>query len=488
MKKLESKSKSIFRISALLLVLAIGLCTGCKKEEENPSQEASGDVKAGTFCVGYSRKEIEPSDSVPLGGYGNTLTRMSEGFIDGYIYTDCTAITGENGETILLFVSDAIRQAKAITESARIAISNATGVPKDHIYFNASHSHSTPDNTKTSYAAIQRYDEKWVEQMTKAAIEAMADRSESTMWTGTSNVQGLNFVRHYLLADGTWAGDNFGHMDKSTPVAHETDADTEMRGLCFKREGKKSILLCNWQCHPHIWTKTNLNVSPDFVGWFRTEAENTIGDIYVDYVNGFGGNINERSSISGEMPPLDTKIYGGMLAEYAVDIYNSLKQAETGDVAILQERMTANCDHSMDGLIVGARIVANQWEATNDYDSCTKLANEYGLNSPYAASSVISKASLPKSTDFEINAVRLGSVGFITVPFECYDTQGVFIRENSPFDFTLTIGYANESQGYLPAQISFDHGCYERDTTNFEVGTAEKLASRLVEMLVELKK
>ena len=60
-----------------------------------------------TLLVGYGRSEITPTISVPLAGYGNTLTRMSQGVLDPQ-YTSCTAITDANDNTVLLITNDII--------------------------------------------------------------------------------------------------------------------------------------------------------------------------------------------------------------------------------------------------------------------------------------------------------------------------------------------------------------------------------------------
>lgn len=67
-----------------------------------------------------------------------------------------------------------------------------------------------------------------------------------------------------------------------------------------------------------------------------------------------------------------------------------------------------------------------------------------------------------------------------------FDTNGNWLRENSPYETTLFIGYSNAHYGYLPSQYGYEYGCYEADISTFEPGTAEKLMETLLNGLKEM--
>ena len=73
-------------------------------------------------------------------------------------------------------------------------------------------------------------------------------------------------------------------------------------------------------------------------------------------------------------------------------------------------------------------------------------------------------------------------------PFETFDTNGDYVRENSPSKYTMVMGYSNEGRGYLPSAQAYDFGCYESDTAWLARGTGEDLAARFVAILNELYK
>ena len=79
----------------LVLLLGLGACGG------NDAPKLEG------FHVGYGRVDISPEEGVLLGGYSNN-DRFSEGVMDA-LYVTCVALTGEEGNTVLLITCDAIR-------------------------------------------------------------------------------------------------------------------------------------------------------------------------------------------------------------------------------------------------------------------------------------------------------------------------------------------------------------------------------------------
>ena len=124
-----------------------------------------------SFKAGFGRVNITPSYSVPLAGYGNTLTRMSTGFAS-YLYVTCVAVTDANDQTVLLFSCDLIGLADYYAAELRTAISAATGVPSENIMLACTHTHSGPD-IRDTVTREHPYYAFFREQLVKAAAEAM---------------------------------------------------------------------------------------------------------------------------------------------------------------------------------------------------------------------------------------------------------------------------------------------------------------------------
>ena len=83
--------------------------------------------------------------------------------------------------------------------------------------------------------------------------------------------------------------------------------------------------------------------------------------------------------------------------------------------------------------------------------------------------------------------MTIGPVGFVFAPYEMFNSQGVYIKENSICKTTFISTIADDQMGYMPDPFGFQIGCYESLTTRFVAGTGEELAQLFVDMLAQLQ-
>ena len=441
-----------------------------------------GDPADRVFKVGYGKENITPEESVPMGGYGRSDQRMSAGILS-YLWATCVAITDAEGNTILLMSVDLCNSA----EASRIApsISEATGVPVENIVISATHTHSSPDFSYTQIASIPRALEKVHNGLMKAALTAMEDRKPAQMYGASVKTVNMNFVRHYLMNDGTYCGDNFGST-ASGYKAHASEADPTMQLIKFTREGDNDIILTNFQTHPHrTGGSQKFNISADIVGEYRAAMEKDLG-VEVIYFSGAGGNLNPTSRISRENVVSDHVQHGKMLAAYAkCAVYVPLN---TGKVQASKANFEARINHADDAYAAVCADLRARWdrgEITTAQVISLGAAAGIKLNSPYHAGAIRNRANMGVSNTFPIWAYSFGDVGFVAAPYEMFDTNGVYIKENSPFAYTFISTIANKTNGYFPSDYGFSYGCYEVDTTNYVRGSAERLADEYIRMLTE---
>ena len=456
-------------------------------EPEQPEQpeEPEEPKQPGVFQIGYSRANITPSYSVPLAGYGNTSMRMSTG-IQSNLYTTCIAITGSDGTTILQFQNDLISSANWIMKSIRKSISKETEVPESNIMIAATHTHSAPD-INSSEESIVTYREDLKKAMVTCAVAAMADRKPATqMKTGSVAVpvNTLNFVRHYTTEAGVVKGDNFNDLVSSPYTGHTHDADSSMQLIQFSREEGKDVVMVNWQSHPHRGGGSkNYNITADIVGEMRDHFEEETDSLFI-YYTGASGNINPSSRIAKENVTADFYEQGKALADYAVKCYNeSMEVTEFGDPTITYQSYAGTVNHTEDHLVDEALLVQQEWTTNNDFIAAVTLANQYGINSPYHANAIINKSKKGETMDVKMYAYSIGDVAFITAPYEMFDENGVYVKENSPFAMTFVITCCNDTMCYIPSIEGYNNQCYGANTGYFIPGTGETLAKEYVSML-----
>lgn len=433
--------------------------------------------------VGVARTDISPEESVPLAGFGRSSTRMSVGVSDP-LSADCLAFTDETGSTMLVFSMDQGNM-YAPLPSFREDVAAATGLDKSQVMFCATHTHSAPHLSNDNEPTISRYAEKLRRCLVECAVQAMADRRDATVATGSIRTRNMNFVRRYILADGTYAGDNYGHPGLSPIVAHESEADPMLQVVKFTRDGGKDIVMTNFQGHPHKGAKYKFyHATSDLVYYFRQQLEHDTG-CHAVYFSGSSGNVNCSSRIPEENITADYMEHGRALAGYALEALKALRPVEGGQVKHLQHFYEGKCNHLEDHKLEQAKIVVERWKSgVTNKESIAGLEDLF--SSPYHASAVITKAARPMTMDVELNGLCFGDVSMVFAPFELYSELGQLIKEGSPFDTTFVCCYSNALFSYMPTKLAFEHGGYGPGACRFEPGTGEILVDRFTDILKQL--
>ena len=437
---------------AVLMVFGLLACGGETAENNevaatNEDSAASGKAPEGKILVGFGRADLTPSsysgiELVGYGGNGTPPTPMT-GTLDK-VYGTCVAITDSDGETMLIYTLDTLYTTQAEVDEVRQFVQLKTGIPGERVVISATHTHAS-----MTYSQIPDYFNK----MAQAAADALADRAVATIYAGHTDIQNMNYVRHYVTQDGTVVGDNFSKAVSATNprVSHTTEADKDMPMIHFKREGdKKDILMVNWQAHPKVGSTAETAsglaqrsmLSADFIGWARMAVEKQL-DCHFAYYTGGAGNLNGIGWLDGERaqtPELVNK-YGEELARQLIEGMANMKEVNAGKVQVSQQ----------------------QFEVVPLVSTATKV--------------------------MEITAIRVGDLAFTTVPFEMFDTNGKWIKENSPCETTFVMTCAHMVRHeYIPAEYMWDYDtgsetAYELTSCKHERGTAERVSEELVNML-----
>lgn len=481
--------KRVFTL-LLLAVMVVGLF-GCGKEQAQ--QQASAGVAEGGFRVGYCRVNITPEERVGLGGYSNTAFRTMESIGDD-MYATAVAFTDENDNTVIMINTDLLRSYQEYNSATQERIAAAVGIPAEQVIITCNHSHSVPD-LYYSAPETERYKEMVYNRIVDAAIAAMEDRKPATLYTGSIEAEGLNFVRHYW-AENIYTGervmitDNYGDATNTQYVGHAAEADPTLHMIRIAREGERDILFTNWRAHPH-WTggTTKYVLSSDYVGPFRDSLE-AMADADVVYFQGAAGNINEKSRINSENKSTDYRAHGNYLAEYAYECYqNNLTETASGEIKFTQINYQGVQREKPDyQLYVMAKQVNALWSQTGSSSQSLAGIDKSVIHSVYHASAIAGHYTrTEEACQMLISAISIGdTIGFVTFPGEAYDTIAEYVEENSPYDFNIFLGYAVQHLGYLPNEAAWEYGCYEVDITRWAQGFDRILQDQYITMLDEL--
>ena len=417
-------------VSMLLCLLMLLSFAGCAPEEDTPATQ---------LLVGYGRASIVPEFAMPLQGYNTDANRYFNNVADP-IYVTALAFTDENDNTVILMQFDL-----ADCDNGEVAwgmkdISKAYGIPKDNILVSATHTHSAPTVNGGNSPLAEDWGDFLCEQMVTAATQAMESRLPAEIYAASIETVGLSFIRHYVMEDGSIAGSNFGSIETGRAVRHTQSLDSELQMLRFKRQGGKDIVLANFQCHPNrAGSGTDLNLTSDIVGPMTTYVEEQLNCNFA-YFSGAGGNVSPLSRIGSENITNDYVEQGQALGKYAVLACSNMEKLDSGAVQLTNQDYT------------------------------------------------IERSTGGETVDVSFTAFSIGDVGFVNVPYEMFNSNGKFVKDNSPFDMTIVTTIAYNADGYIPdaATFAYDIVSYEEKKCPYREGCGEEFANFLVELLNQL--
>lgn len=474
--------KVVSVLLVLTMLLAFGACGGAESTTDTSANEAAYDG----LRVGFARENITPDYSVPLGGYGNSSTRMSLGFYD-YIYTSAIALN-IGDDTVIIIENDLQAQVKRVLDEVRQKVSEQTGVPVERVMAGVNHVHSAPDLWNTAEPSIEKYTTWLIEKMVNTAVMAWKDMKPATVTSGDTQVENVNFVRHYTLADGHVRGPNFGLQYNSEKIGHTHEPDKTMQVVKFAQEGGEEIAMINWQSHPQNATSsTDLNITSDTIGAMRSYVEEQTG-CKVFYVLGASGDVMSVSLIESDNVYKDYKQLGQALGKAAQSVLQGdMTALDASQISSVKKVYTGIVDKTEEHKVDAARKIYEQWTLDNNYEAAVEAGKPYDINSPYHAKGILNRHNMEDTGDLELYAIAIGDLGMVFAPYEMFCENGAYIKEHSPYATTVVCTMANDNFNYIAAEAGFDYNCYEANTCRFVRGTAEALAEEYVSMLNQLK-
>lgn len=430
------------------------------------------------FQVGYGRADITPDYNTHMQG-GDWRNRISTGVLD-HLYATCIALT-VGQDTVLLYTVDLKLVTKNFSEVSRDVISQATGVPRERIFLNATHTHSSVA-IRYGWDRVEEYRAFFNQAAVKAAEEALADRAPCQILAGVTETEGLNFVRHYRTNAGGVCGSNFG--DHSSGYAcHVKEPDRQMQVVKLCREGKKDILMVSFPCHGTFKEGGTL-FSADYIGPARAYAEANC-DCHFAFFQAACGDQTPGSRIPG-LAIKDYEVHGTRVAQAALSA--ELKPLDAGQIKLHTILFTGNTNKkNMDKLEDAKKVLEVAATYGNRSEELKVALKQYGLHSRHEANWLTIRDRVGDTVSMELGVLSIGQLSFVLAPYEMFGEQGRYIKNNTPFPMTFIIGCGDGGYNYLASKEAFDYDCYESQCCFFERGTAEQLADIYLEMLEKVK-
>ena len=267
-------------------------------------------------------------------------------------------------------------------------------------------------------------------------------------------------------------------------MGHLGPNDPYMVLVKLAREGKKDIVLMNWQAHPDDAKEIGFSsLSSGFIGPARDELE-ALSGCHVAYFNGASGNQVRESRIPALAHGLPYDEYGRKLGQMAYAAFDQLQPVSGSDIKVKREMLTVYYNHSEDHKLEQAKeVIASVGKL--EKSKLRALYERYGFATTSHAKGVIHRAHDDKTNQLELNAFRVGPLAVVTNTCETCSNQGLHAKNHSPFEYTMVV---TSNRSYLGAKHAYEYNAYEAvgGAANYAQGTAEAMADKWVEMLCEL--
>ena len=414
------------------------------------------------FKTGYARCIFTPTP--PIGKFTS---------VHDDLYATCVAVN-DGEKTLLLLSIDMKSMSINGNDNLKALISHGTGIPTENIFISVTHTHSV-----TPFGAEIVWTYNSYKKIANMVKEAIADLTDCEMLAGTGKTTGMAWVRRYINSEGYMAAVSPGALFSDPTTRSVSEADDTLQTIRFVREGKKDIVLMNWQGHlAHGEGQIAYQISADMAQYLREDIESGDKDTLIAYFAGASGNLNlnapNKSLVQysdGNSANNHYEVVAHALAKVTLEVIDPSKMTklETGEIKIVKEVYAALMKKDSPEAIAAA-------QARKDAGTNTK-ADDYLL-----------ARNKKESLDLRIAAISFGDLGLVTVPYEMFDNNGVQIKEGSPFKMTFVLTNSDGDYAYMPSTEAWTtYGGYETEATYFANGTAEALVAQYIRLLNSLK-
>ena len=441
------------------------------------------------FSAGFARVAVTPPIGTELSGY--PTKRISDGIIDRL---DLNAVAFSDGTNRAVVISADIINLRAYYELYRLQVAEAAGLHPEAVFIACTHTHTGPFVGKCAYYGI-KYDtfenastyERFVgERLADAAKLALADLAPARISIGRGEAKNISFIRRYRMKDGSChTNPGRGNPDVVAPIG---SPDEMVQLVRIDREGRDSIAIVNFQCHPD--TIGGNKISADWPRVVRETVERAIDGVKCILINGAQGDSNHIcvDASRKDVPRGRDVVYrhmGRVIAGAAIGAWDACEPVPAGKVGYgIATAQVKSHRPAPEEIPEAQRIV--------DLKASGRMAEIPGTGmmkttNLAAASRKIYLKDGPDYFQFPLSAVTVGgTLAFVGIPGEPFTAYGVALKAKSPFLMTVPACLVNGSFGYLPTDAALREEGYETQGSLFVPGLEKAIVSGHLEQLQRL--
>ncbi len=405
--------------------------------------------------VGVGETIITPPMSMPMAGYARA--HDSDGVHDD-LHARSLLIEGDTGISVIFMTLALGGLRQSYFEQIRDEVSRQTGIPRQNIVLNVTHTHSGP--------AVQGPDHPYtkilIDRSVESAVTAWMNRVPGKVGFGVGIARELGKNDRRMQYGGV-------HPDPEAGIIKIEDAKGKLLGIAF-----------NYGCHPSTLDLHSFKFTEDWpyysIRGMKEKAGKNIWAAFYQSAQGDAkvGYTAELSAVGAEMN-IRTYEYaeykGNMMVEAVMNVLSSIKTSSTLDVAVVEksfdlparEGYRLSLEEAQKQADAAKAALENVEKQSDVYgkriiDACRVENYLAGLR--LGAAKRFNAPNRPKTVKVLQQAVRIGDTVFVTFPGEVFTEIGLKVKKQSPFDKTFVLGLGGGSGGYLPTADEFKEEGY----------------------------
>ncbi|MBI4890567.1 MAG: neutral/alkaline non-lysosomal ceramidase N-terminal domain-containing protein [Acidobacteria bacterium] len=406
-------------------------------------------LAAQSFQAGTARREVTPTEPVPMWGYGDRHDKLSEGVLDP-LYADALVLDAGGKKIAIVGLDLGRAPAEPSLEKIRARILKETGIESSLI--GGSHTHhgpvlelsDEPGKGKGRFDAAIRYYARMEDAIAQAVIEANAKLQPARLAAGSVQLEGFNVNRHTKLEPKP--------SDRELAVLRVDTA-----------EGKPLAVLVNWAAHPTTLPSSLMKFSADYVGVMKAQLTKETGAAAV-FIQGAAGDQSIDRSKG------DYQAYGAALAAEAVKLARSLAPQAVEKPALVVKEDRLQFKPRMD---LKQPFIAMMYEKAFFPELVPNYQDEYA------------NGVRPRLTVALLN----GDIAMVGASGEFFSNHAIRLKERARMKHLFFFGYCNGYHQYFPTIEAVAEGGYGADpaVAPAAVGAGEEIMNLALKWLYQMR-
>ena len=449
--------------------------------------------------AGAAAVDITPQDW-PLPLIGSFRYRPATGAHDP-LYSRAVVLT-HGQDMVAIAIVDSCYVPRETLDTAKRQAHATTGIPTDRMLIAATHTHTAPPpapgvglrgaEPAQDTQNEERYSRQLIDGIALSIARAFESQEPAEIGWASIDLADEVFNRRWFMKDGTIPPDPFGNTTdrvRMNPPAGSPDlvkpsgpVDPEVLALSIRTvAGEPLAVLANYSLH-YVGNIPAGLVSADYFGEFARAIATRLsaGDEFVGILsNGTSGNINNIDFTKRrprKQPFEQVRNVAGKLADAVAGAYGEIEHSREAKLAMEQSEVTLMRRKPTPPILEQSRAILQDVtpsELTRRHIYAQRAINLH--NGPDRVSVVL-------------QAIGIGDLGIVTLPFETFVETGLAIKRASPLQKTFVISLANGAEGYLPTPEHHALGGYETwlGTSRVETQASERIEEQLLSSLHRL--